>query len=171
MIRSFLVLTFVGLAAPAWPCSTLSPLPSAEDLVRRAEVVVRVRAEGLSSTPGRPGVLGGSPTQVRFAILETLKGRLSSSTIEFNGSLSERDDPNGGPVPYGSVRPSGHAPCFALTYRTGAEYLLLLGRGDHQAFPNDLTPHWSPLGPTNEQLFGGASDAWFVWVSQQLRKP
>jgi hypothetical protein len=150
-------------------------LPSAERLVGDAEVIARVRVEGLSSTPSRAigPFLAGSPTQVRFAILELLKGRLSSSTIEFNGSLTDRDDRNDRPVPYNFVRPGGRqGNCFALAYRAGAEYLLLLRRGQHpsDAQPNEPTPYWAPLSPTNEQLLYGASDAWFVWVSKELRR-
>lgn len=161
MIRSFLVFAMVGLAAPAWPCSLEGPLPSAERLVGDAEVIARVRAEGLPSK------------RVAFAILELLKGRLPSSTIEFDGSLTARDDRNDRPVPYDFIRPGGRrGNCFALTYRAGAEYLLLLRRGHHasDAQPHKLTPYWAPLSPTNEQLFGGASDAWFVWVRKELQR-
>jgi hypothetical protein len=175
MIRPLLVFAMVGLAAPAWPCSVVGPLPSAERLVGDAEVIARVRAEGLSPTPGRAGFIFGaaSPTQVRFAILDLLKGRLSSSTLEFNGSLTDRDDRNDRPVPYDFIRPGGRGGnCFALAYKAGAEYLLLLRRGEHplDAQPNELTPYGAPLSPTNEQLFDGASDAWFVWVSKELRR-
>ena len=122
MVRPFLIAWIVAcLAGPAWPCSVVGPLPSAEALVRDAEVVARVRAEGLSSTPGRSGAMAESPTQVRFAVLEILKGSLPSATIEFNGSLTDRDDHNRGPVPYGHVRPGGSAGCFALEYRPRAE--------------------------------------------------
>ena len=172
MIRPLVVFAIIGLAAPAWPCSVMEPLPSAERLIADAEVIARVRAEDLSATPGQPGIMGGSPTQVRFAIIELLKGRLASSTIEFNRSLTDRDDRNDRPVPYDFIRPGGrHGNCFALAYRSGAEYLLLLRRGAHPSYaqPNDLTPYWAPLSPTNEQLIDGASDAWFVWVSQKLR--
>jgi hypothetical protein len=61
--------------------------------------------------------------------------------------------------------------CFALEYRRGAEYLLFLRRGDHSSYAQSeqLTPYWAPLGPTNEQLFGGGSDPWLLWVRGQLR--
>lgn len=174
MIRPHLVFAMlVGLAVPASPCSVVGPLPSADSLVRKAEVIARVRAESLSSEPGRAGIMAGSSTQVRFAVLELLKGRLPSPTIDFNGSLMDRDDPNDHPVPYNFIRPGGRSGnCFALAYRVGAEYLLLLRRADHPSYaqPNDVTPYWAPLSPTNEQLLGGASDAWFVWVSQEVRK-
>jgi hypothetical protein len=172
MGRLFLAFALLTIAAPAWPCSIVGPLPSAERVVRDAVVIARARAEGLSETPGRTGAMDGSPTQVKFVILEVLKGRLPSSTIEFNGVLTDRDDPNDRPVPYDSVRPGGHGACVALNYRTGAEYLLLLRRGEDPAWaqPNALTPYWVPLGPTNEQLFDGARDPWFVWVSRELRR-
>jgi len=163
----------VSSAVPAWPCSVASPLPSAQDLVSRAEVIVRARAEGIAESPGRDATLAGSATQVRFAVLDVLKGRLPARTIEFNGVLGGRDDRNDRPVPYDFIRPGGRrGNCFALEYRSGAEYLLLLARAKHRAYaqPNDLTPYWSPLGPTNEQLFGGMSDLWFSWVAQRARK-
>jgi hypothetical protein len=173
MIRSLLVFAMVGVSAPAWPCQLVGPLPSAERLVGDAEVIAWVRVEGLGSTPSRAigPFLTGSPTQVRFAILELLKGRLSSATLEVNGALVDRDDRNDRPVPYNFVRPGGRSGnCFALAYRAGAEYLLLLRRGPSDAQPNELTPYWAPLSPTNEQLFDGTSDAWFVWVSKELRR-
>ena len=116
--------------------------------------------------------MAGSATQVMFAVLQVLKGRLSSSTIEFNGSLTDRDDRNDRPVPYDFIRPGGsRGDCFALAYRAGTEYLLFLRRGEHASYaqPNDLTPYWAPLSPTNEQLFDRANDAWLVWVRRQLR--
>jgi len=123
VFRPLLIVWIVaGVAGPAWPCSVVGPLPSAEALVRDAEVVARVRAQGLSSTPGRPGVMAESPTQVRFEVLDILKGSLPSATIEFNGSLKERDDRNDRPVPYDFIRPGGRGGnCFALEYRPGAE--------------------------------------------------
>jgi hypothetical protein len=106
---------------------------------------------------------------VTFVILEVLKGRLPSSTIEFNGVLTDRDDPNDRPVPYDSVRPGGHGLCVAFNYRIGAEYLLLLRQSEYSAQPNQLTPYWVALGPTNEQLFDGVRDPWFVWVMRELQ--
>ena len=174
VVRPILLFAMVtGLAAPAWPCTVVGPLASADSLVRNAEVIVRVRAEGLSSTPGVAGTLAESGTQVRFAILELLKGHLPSATLEFNGSLMDHDDRNDRPVPYDFVRPNGRrGNCFALAYRAGAEYLLLLRRGERPSYAqaNELTPYWAPLTPTNEQLFGGTSDAWFVWVRQELER-
>jgi hypothetical protein len=168
--RVSLVLALVsGIAAPAEPCSVIAPLPSPASLVRDAEVVARVRADDLSSQPGRPGVVAESRTQVRFTVLEVLKGQLPSPELEFNGTLSDQDDPNDGRVPYTSIRPNGRGGnCFATAYRTGAEYLFLLRRGEYAPYVGELTPYWAPLGPTNEQLLGKASDPWLVWVRKRV---
>jgi len=100
---------------------------------------------------------------VRFTVLRVLKGTLSASTIEFNGSLENSDDWNDRNPPYTFVRPGGrHGNCFALGYRTGAEYLLFL-KG------LTLTPYWSPLAPTNEQV-SGPSDGWLTWVAAQIQR-
>ena len=121
-IRTILTVAILaGLAVPAWPCSVAS-LASAEKLIRETEVIVRARAEGVSSTPGVAGVMAASGTQVRFTVLDVLKGGLPSSIVEFNGRLTDRDDPNEHPVPYSFIRPAGRGGnCFALIYRAGAE--------------------------------------------------
>jgi hypothetical protein len=141
--------------------------------VQRAEVIVWARAEGLANTPARQGALAGNVTRVRFSVLQILKGDRPSTEIEFKGILRDSDDRNDRPIPYDVIRPGGRiGTCFALTYRPGAEYLLLLGRGEHSSYaePNELTPYWTPLGPTNEQLLDGARDPWYRWVIQQISK-
>jgi hypothetical protein len=50
MGRLFLAFALLTIAAPAWPCSIVGPLPSAERVVRDAVVIARARAEGLSET-------------------------------------------------------------------------------------------------------------------------
>jgi hypothetical protein len=174
-IRSLLVIaSMTCLASPAWPCSMAAPVVAGADLIRGAEVIARVRAEGTSIVPGRPRRRSddviGTETQVEFAVIDVLKGQLASATIAFNGVLQDRDDRNDRPVPYDHVRLGGHAACFALGYRAGAEYLLFLRRtrNPQLAQPDDLTPYWSPLSPTNEQLFKGAQDPWLRWVTQAL---
>jgi len=113
--------------------------------------------------------LAGSATQVRFAILDLLKGHVSSTTIEFNGSLTDRDDYNDRSVPYVSSGPEVVG-VTALRWRTGLALntCCCCGATSPQARPNELTPYWAPLSPTNEQLFDGVSDAWFIWVSKEL---
>lgn len=164
-----LVLTLV--AVPAWPCSLVRPVPAPADLVRNAEVIVVARAEGLSDVPGRAGSLAGAKTQVTFSVLRVLKGELPGGELTFNGVLTDRNDSNDRPVPYDFVRRGGRSGnCFALNYRQGAEYLLMLRRGDSDADaqPKTLTPYWSPLAPTNEQVLGANDDPWVAWVTRQL---
>ena len=90
------------------------------------------------------------------------------------GPADHSDDATGssgavcsGSVPYGHVRPSGGAGCFAYQYRLGAEYLFLLNRVERI---DGLTPYWIALGPTNEQI-NGADDPWVRWVREQLAAP
>src|SRR2546422_7651485 len=112
-VAFFAMAALLLVAAPCLPCSVVGPLPSAQELVNRAEVIVRARVEGLSDEPGRGGTLAGSPSQVRFTVLVVLKGSLRHSVLEFNGHLDDRDDPNDRVVPYDFVRPGGrHGNCF-----------------------------------------------------------
>lgn len=171
MTRTALLAALLGVATPAWPCSVVGPLPSPAELVDRTTVIVRARASGLSSEPGRAGILGGASTQVEFEVLEVLKGAVNSGTLRFNGTVSDADDLNDRPIPYSFVRPGGRrGNCFAFNYRPGAEYLLLLRAGDHPSFaqPAQLTPYWAPLSPRNEQIPNGAGDRWLAWVRQRL---
>jgi hypothetical protein len=159
------VLVVSALAVPAaWACSPRNPqLLSPGELISSAEIIVRVRADGLSAKPAtRDDAFEKS--QVDFVVLETLKGTLNSDRITFKGHLEQHDDPNGGPVPYAGVRPRGlKGNCFALGYRQGAEYLLLL-----RLAYGTLTPYWSALAPVNEQL-AGPDDPWIQWVRSQLK--
>jgi hypothetical protein len=172
MARALLMgMLLVLYADRAWPCSVVGPLPKPSALVAQAEVIVIVRVEGLSGRPGQQGTMAAARGQVRFTVLKVLKGTLPPGELVFNGELTAEDDPNDRPVPYDFVRPGGRAGnCFALGYRRDADYLLLLRRGDHPAYAQskELTPCWSPLAPTNEQLFGGGEDPWLVWVVRQL---
>ena len=132
--------------------------------VREADVIVRARA--IEETPLPARVLGMS-SQVRFEIVETLKGRASQDSLTFPGRLTEVDDSNDTAGSAKWVRRGGRAgSCFADSYRRGAEFLLMLRRGQDGA----LTPYWASLGATNEQLFG-PDDEWLAWVRRQLVTP
>jgi hypothetical protein len=163
-----LVVVITSIAATGYPCS-VTRIPSAAELVTEAEAIVLMRAEGLATQKGRPGSFAGSDTQVRFQVVEILKGTIAAGIIEFNGTLTEQDDRNDRPVPYDFIRPGGrHGNCVALEYRRGADYLLLLKRSSNQAaLPDTLTPYWAALAPTNEQVFGSA-DPWVAWVRKTL---
>jgi hypothetical protein len=161
----------VALAVPAWPCSIAGPIPSPEELVRNAEVIVRARVTGLAE-PGPARMFGGGDRQVQFQVLETLKGTLPSSPVTLKGGLEDHSDPNDIDVPYTFVRPGGRrGNCYALGYRRGAEYLLMLRRPVQEPLDvgsGELTPYWAPLSPANEQLARGEDDPWLAWVRRQV---
>ena len=109
----------------------------------------------------------------RFGQLEVLKGVLPGESLRVSGILSDDDDLNEKSVPYSFVRPGGrHGNCFAMQYRVGAEYLLLLRPKNEPGapVPGPLTPYWAPLSPANEQLAGGAVDPWVAWVRARARR-
>jgi hypothetical protein len=134
-----------------------------------SEVILRARVLRISDQPGASGVTAEDSTQVDFVVVEILKGAFPSRVITFNGHTVERDDPNDRPIPYDFVRPGGRTGNgYALSYRENGEYLLLLKRaGGSYAQGDKLTPYWSSLTPTNEQLFG-SEDPWLKWVREKL---
>jgi hypothetical protein len=167
---SLIVALAIGCSASPGIACSVTGIATPTELLQRADVIIRARAERLSDQAGQGGTLAGSRTQVLFTVLEVLKGPPMPSTIEFNGGLGGRDDPNDHAVPYTFVRPGGRSGnCFALEYRQGGEYLLVLAREPHVAYAqgNRLTPYWAPLAATNEQVFG-PGDPWLAWVKKQL---
>ena len=168
----FVVIAFLASVCPASPCSVAGPVPTALELLSRAELVVRARATVMTGPATRASVKAEGFGRVRFVVVDILKGRLDSKSLELTGRLEAQDDRNDQSVPYSFIRRGGrHGNCYALNYRSGAEYLLLLHRAEvpNYAELNELTPYWSPLSPTNEQLFDGTRDPWLIWVSAQLR--
>ena len=151
------------LATPALACS-VREMTSPEDLARQADGIYHVRAaryfagpKPASSLP--PGPRPNVPSRIGFDVVATLKGP-KRTRFQFPALSSADDDFNPDPVPYAMVRPDGrHGTCFAVGYRVGGEYLLLLRKG---------TPYWSPLAPTNEQVTG-PGDKWIGWVTKQVR--
>jgi len=154
-----------------------------QSLVGQAEVIVR--AEAVDSfrvywptapqprdTPLDEMIIGGSSDLIRFRTIEVLRwpdpaevlgGRTGPGVFTLWGRVVDTDDFNPLPVPYGMVRRSGQrGSCYTSDYRVGGEYLLLMIRRD-----NELTPRWSPLSPTNEQIRGDG-DPWLQWVREQL---
>jgi Alpha/beta hydrolase family len=132
--------------------------------VRDAEVIVRARAVGDVPVPQD---VEGISTQVRFEVIETLKGAPPEYPLAFIGRLTGEDDSNDSDGATKWVRRTGRAgSCFARSYKRGAEFLLLLRGGND----GTVTPYWASLGATNEQLFG-IDDKWLAWVRQQLKTP
>jgi hypothetical protein len=139
-----------------------------EELVARAEFIVRARAERLV-TNQQP--FQSITSHVEFDVIAPFKGTLSNKTLSLAGMFENRDDPNDRAVPYDAVRPGGrHGNCFAVTYRQGAEYLLFLRRNTVADGRGELSPYWASLAPTNEQI-SGDSDPWVRWVTDHVRHP
>lgn len=152
----------------AAPCDVAAPMPTPQELVERAVAIVRVVAVSYSNTQSdltsTNSLVQGQP--IAFSVIETLKGRVVGPNLLVIGSLIDTDDFNERPVPYTFVRPGGRGGnCFALGYRPGASYLLLV---NHQQ--GLLTPYWAPLSPVNEQLRSD-TDPWLLWVRRRLSVP
>ena len=128
--------------------------------MRDADVILRVRASSTDVVSAPSG--SGAEHVVRFIVLEQLKGPRQFDAVA-RGKLSDQPEMNSGPVPYGSVRRSGlSGGCFAETYQKNGEYLLFLKNVN-----GVLTPYWTPLSATNEQIVG-PQDGWVLWVKEEL---
>src|SRR5204863_6945281 len=91
---------------------------------------------------------GEPDSQVRFKIVEIVRGDDVPTAIELPGYLSKRDDFNDHEPPYNFLRSNGRAgSCFANTYRAQAQFLLFLKKRN-----GNYTVNWYALGPVNEQL-------------------
>ena len=170
-------LAFLAVAPPAPRpasdpafCVVPPPRVSAEDLVRTADVIVRVVAVrqrtgaaadsvGLDGNAFRPFL-----AWLEFDVVEVLKGGDVPAKLYVPGNLVEEDDFNTGRVPYRYPRSvaSGGNFCYAYGYRRGGEFLLLL-RSIGWTHP---TPYYAQA-PTNEQV-RGANDPWVRWVRARL---
>ena len=154
---------------------TVRSISEPAELVAEADVVVRVKAleqrgtrltwdELRTRIEGGKAALTTLGTTVRFEVLEVLKGT-APAALEFDGEITmdRREDDNDSGVPRTFVRRGGrHGNCFALQYRAGEEYLLLL-----RSQKERLTPYWSALAPVNEHV-RGADDRWLRWVRAKL---
>jgi len=156
----------VCTAALALPCTIVGSI-SPNEMVRRADAIVRAVAVEYATAPANPGALttGVPDSVVRFKIAEVLKGKAVPQELLLPGYLSERDDFNDHKAPYTFVRPGGRSgSCFANSYRRGAEFLLVL-----KNIGTSFTVNWYALGPVNEQL-KSHDDPWLIWVRQELKK-
>jgi len=168
--RSIGLLTVLAswfLARPVLSCQVIGGPEAPASLVGHADVIAWVRAEGCSGKAEGPGTTGvATECQVRFRVLEVIKGKEPSATLGAKGYLTDDDDPNDVPVPYHFVRPRGRSGnCFAYQYKEGAEYLLMLRWQEGR-----LTPYWAALAATNEQV-RGHDDPWLRWVRTAVRVP
>jgi hypothetical protein len=153
------------LSLPARPCSRLTPVSSV-DMTREADVILRAIADRYDIAPKKPNVVTDMPdSTVHFHVLEVIRGDAYTDLI-LPGYLSDKDDFNDHSSPYTFVRPGGrHGSCVANTYRSGAQFLLLLKRNQS----GELTAKWYALGPVNEQLHS-TNDPWLLWVRAEVRK-
>ena len=128
-----------------------------------ASVIVRARAVSTLLTAG--SARGDGDPRVAFEILERIREPDSLQRIVLRGIGVLNDDFNRDTVPYRIVRPAGQrGDCYAREYRLRAEYLLIL-----ETRAGELTPHWKPLAPFNEQV-RGQDDPWVVWVRDAARR-
>jgi hypothetical protein len=104
---------------------------------------------------------------------EIVKGTYEKTTIILPGYLAGSDGWNDQNPPYTAVRPEGRGGgCYAINYRKGGQFLLLLKKWDASLGglrpADDFTVYWYPLGPINEQL-RSSDDPWVQWVRAQVR--
>lgn len=156
----------VSPAAPAF-CTVVregpepSPAEKGRALLTASDAIVRARA--VDYLPGERVGKGAGYDWIEFEVLEVLKGPDALEQLLIRGALVEESDLNPGEVPYRVVRPAGQrGSCYARLYQRGGEFVLVLRERDGR-----LTPYWSPLSPTNEQI-RGADDPWLVWVRANL---
>jgi hypothetical protein len=154
------------LALNAYPCQRSTQVSSVE-MVNQADVIVRAIAEKYEVAPKNPNVVttGIPDSTVQFHVLEVIRGDARTDLI-LPGYLGNKDDFNDHPSPYNFVRPGGRAgSCFANTYRSGSQFLLLLKKQQS----GELTVNWYALGPVNEQLHS-MDDPWLLWVRAEAQK-
>lgn len=155
------------LASPAFPCTRASPV-STLAMVKGSDAIVRALAVGYAVPPRDPKVMttGEPDSRVRFEVREVIRGTDVKAELILAGYLTDRDDFNDHEAPYRFVRPNGRSgSCYANTYRSGAEFLLMLKKRPS----GDYTVNWYALGPVNEQL-RSESDSWLLWVRQQANR-
>lgn len=171
----FAIVVGLLLASDAYSCSVYRTRPfSSAEMVAEADAIVLANAEGYA--PGPRTSRSSSPlpdSNVRFRIIEVIRAKLpmisalaENGYLVLPGTLIDQDDFNDHPAPYTFVRPEGRrGNCYATTYRSGAQFLLMLKRNS----TGDLTVYWNPLAPVNEQVHP-SEDAWVLWVRKEIRQ-
>jgi len=167
MVGKMGIITGLFFTTDAYAC-TISGRISNVEMVRNAEVIVLVTAEDYAVAPGNPASWSGMVpiSKIRFKVVESIRGKLTTNYLIVPGILVDKDDFNDHPSPYTLVRPEGRrGNCFAISYRTGGRFLLMLKKNQQ----GELTVYWDPLGPVNEQLHS-MDDPWLSWVRKQSRE-
>lgn len=153
-------------ATEAYPCSITGEISNLE-MVNSADAIVRATAVEYASPPSNPQIwtTGVPDSKVRFKVVESIRGPVSSELI-LPGYLVDRDDFNDQRPPYTFVRPGGRAgSCFANSYRSGGQFLLVLKKTK----AGEFTVNWYALGPVNEQLHSD-DDPWLLWVREHAHR-
>ena len=166
LVRCTVPAFVLALSLNAFPCQRATPVSGVE-MVKESDVIVRAIAERYDVGPKNPNVIttGIPDSTIHFHVLEVIRGD-ARTELTLPGYLSDKDDFNDRPSPYDFVRPGGRArSCFANTYRSGAQFLLLLKKEQ----PGELTVNWYALGPVNEQLHS-MDDPWLLWVRAEAQK-
>jgi|SoiMetStandDraft_2_1073263.scaffolds.fasta_scaffold95830_2 hypothetical protein len=157
------ILWIFWTAEIGFPCTTTA-LYDPKTMVAAADLILRVRAVEYSSPPptlsSRIAVEFVPASTVDFLVEEIVKGKYEKTHIILPGYLTEQDEWNRQDQhpPYASARPSADAGCFAITYRKGGLFLLLLRKWDGSFdtlvghATDGYTLGWYPLGPVNEQI-------------------
>ena len=158
---SFVTLT---CGVGTFPCSIGHPV-SPEEVVQKADVIVRATAESLVHAASVPNSSDPDST-VQFKVLEVIRGEMPEHHFDLRGALVDTDDFNDQKPPYKFVRPDGRkGSCYATSYRAGAQFLLMMKKTQR-----GFTVEWYALGPVNEQLHS-TDDPWLIWVRAQSRQP
>jgi len=156
-------------AVDAYPCKTARSVSNV-DMVREADAIVRASTENYTVAPRAPTSSTRfdleTDSRIRFKVLEVVRGKAPADLV-LPGVLVDVDDFNDQVAPYNFVRPDGRrGSCFASSYRSGGQFLLMLKkRGD-----GEFTADWYPLAPVNEQLHS-VNDPWLLWVRKQAKAP
>jgi hypothetical protein len=151
-------------AVSALPCR-VGGRPSAVGMAREADVILRATPEYSVHAASDPDSTDPD-SRIQFKVLEVIRGEKPDRLV-LRGALVENDDFNDLTSPYDFVRPNGRrGSCFASSYRTGGQYLLILKRNRDR----ELTVDWYPLAPVNEQLHSD-DDPWLLWVRRETHKP
>lgn len=126
-----LLVVFQVFALSALGCSLAGDVLAPKEAVGIAELILHVRAVGYVTPPANPGIfstgIGEDSPNIRFKVIEVVKGMYSSLEIPISGYLYGSDDFNDGLVPYTFVRREGRrGSCVASTYKDGGDFLLFL---------------------------------------------
>ena len=169
--RPTLMMVFVAVIVSAtdmYPCEIPQKERSSAEMVEQSDAIVGVRAVEYAIAPHDPNVFttGEPDSMIRFKVLEVIRGAISRELI-LPGYLVDKDDFNQlGAAERHVVRSNGlRGSCFANSYRSGGQFLLILKKEKNAGYTVD----WDILGPTNEQL-RSADDPWLLWVREQAKK-